>query len=152
MVWFVVMDTLLPWQQKHVLIALLFEVVGTSYLVQRSIEATAICGMICCYGHLVTMATEACAYSFTVWSCRSFIQWSLVMPQIAVASQDFCIKYKIPAPTVLSLSNFSAFWFSCVPMLFKNKLNTQYCFNAKKFFGNKSDSTCMNNVMGGRAV
>ena len=36
-------------------------------------------------------------------------------------------------------------------MLFKNKLNTQYCFNAKKFFGNKSDSTCMNNVMeGGR--
>ena len=40
------MDTLLPWQQKHVLIALLFEVVGTSFLVQRSIEATAICGMI----------------------------------------------------------------------------------------------------------
>ena len=34
-------------------------------------------------------------------------------------------------------------------MLFKNKLNTLYCFNAKKFFGNKSDSTCMNNVMGG---
>ena len=34
-------------------------------------------------------------------------------------------------------------------MLFKNKLNTQYCFNAKKFFRNKSDSTCMNNVMGG---
>ena len=55
------MGTLLPLQQKHVLIALLFEVVGTSYLVQRSIEATAICGMICCYGHLVTMATEACA-------------------------------------------------------------------------------------------
>ena len=34
-------------------------------------------------------------------------------------------------------------------MLFKNKLNTQYCFNVKKLFGNKSDSTCMNNVMGG---
>ena len=47
------------------LIALLFEVVGTSYLVQRSIEATAICGVICCYGHLFTMVTGACAYSFT---------------------------------------------------------------------------------------
>ena len=45
--------------------ALLFEGVEMSYLVQRSIGATAICGMICCYGHLVTMATEACAYSFT---------------------------------------------------------------------------------------
>ena len=54
-------------QQKHMhIIAVPFEVVGTSYLVQRSIEATAICGMICCYGHLVTMATEACAKSFTV--------------------------------------------------------------------------------------
>ena len=63
---YLVMDTLLPWQQRHVLIALLFEVVGTSYLVQRSIEATATCGMICCYGPLVTMATEECAYSFTV--------------------------------------------------------------------------------------
>ena len=55
------MDTLLPWQQRHVLIALLFEVVGTLYLVQISMEAT---GMICCYEHFVTMAAEACAYSF----------------------------------------------------------------------------------------
>ena len=44
---------------------LLFEVVVTSYLVQRSIQATAICGMIFCYGHLVTMATEACPDNFT---------------------------------------------------------------------------------------
>ena len=28
---FVVMDTLLPWQQRHVLIALLFEAVGASF-------------------------------------------------------------------------------------------------------------------------
>ena len=55
------------------LITLLFEVVGTSYLVQRSIEATAVCGMICSYGHLVTMATEACAYRFTFRSCRNVI-------------------------------------------------------------------------------
>ena len=50
-----------------------FEVVRTPYLVQRSIEATAICGMICCYGHLVTMATEACAYNFTFLSCKKVI-------------------------------------------------------------------------------
>ena len=66
LVWYVVTDTLLSWQQRHVLIALLFEAVGTSYLVQRSTEATAICGMICCYGHLATMETEACACSFTI--------------------------------------------------------------------------------------
>ena len=57
------MDTLLPWQQKQVLIALLLEGIRTSHLVYTFLEATAISGITCCYGYLVTMATEADAYN-----------------------------------------------------------------------------------------
>ena len=59
----VAMDTLLSWQQKQVLITLLFEGIRTSYLVHTFLEETAISGITCCYGYLVTMATEAGAYN-----------------------------------------------------------------------------------------
>ena len=44
----------------------MFEVVGTSPLLHRSCKATVICGMTCCYGHLVTMTMEVCPYNFSV--------------------------------------------------------------------------------------
>ena len=43
------MDILLPWQQKHALITLLFEGIGTSYLLHTFLEATAISGISCCH-------------------------------------------------------------------------------------------------------
>ena len=92
------MDTLLPWQQKQVLITLLFEGIRTSYLVHTFLEATAISGITCCYGYLVTiallqwqqkevlitllfegigyhvtMATEAGAYNIAVGRYKDFI-------------------------------------------------------------------------------
>ena len=42
----------------HMLITLLFEPIE-AYLAHSSLEATAIHGITCCYGHPVTMATEA---------------------------------------------------------------------------------------------
>ena len=56
----VAMDTLLSWQQKQVVIALLFEDIQTSYLVQMFLKVLVISGISCCYGHNVTMPTEAC--------------------------------------------------------------------------------------------
>ena len=52
------MDTLLLWPNMFVPITLLFEGVGTLYLVRRSFKATTICGMFCHYGHVVNMATD----------------------------------------------------------------------------------------------
>ena len=52
------MDILLPWQQKHALITLLFEGIKTSYLLHRFLEATAISSISCFYGYLVTMTTK----------------------------------------------------------------------------------------------
>ena len=60
------MDILLPWQQKRVLKTLLFEGIRTSYLVRTFLEATAISGIACCYGYLVTLATETGAYNIAV--------------------------------------------------------------------------------------
>ena len=66
-IWFVAMETLLPWQQRQMLTSLLFESKWISYLVQRSFQTTAIHHMICCTGNLVTMATKTYAYIFAVW-------------------------------------------------------------------------------------
>ena len=60
------MDILLPWQQKHAPITLLFEGIRTSYLLHTFLEATAISGVTCCYGYLVILATEAGAYNIAV--------------------------------------------------------------------------------------
>ena len=57
------MVILLPWQQKHALITLLFEGIRTSYLLHTVLEAKAISGITCCYGYLVTMVTKAGAYN-----------------------------------------------------------------------------------------
>ena len=67
------MDTLLPWQKKQVLITLLFEGIRTSYLVYTFLEATAISGIACCYGCLVTIATEAGAYNIAFQRYKNFI-------------------------------------------------------------------------------
>ena len=61
------MDTLLPWQQKHALITLLFEGIRTSYLVHIFLAETAISGIICCFGYLVTMATEVGNYNIRIF-------------------------------------------------------------------------------------
>ena len=47
------------------LITLWFEPIE-AYLMHSSLEATAVHGITCCYGHHVTMATEACAYNIAV--------------------------------------------------------------------------------------
>ena len=60
------MDTLLPLQQKQVLITLLFEGIGTLFLVHTFLEPTAVSGVTCCYGYLVAMATEASTYNIDV--------------------------------------------------------------------------------------
>ena len=69
------MDILLPSQQKHALIVLLlvllFEGIRTSYLLHTFLEATAIFGISCCYGYLVTMATKAGAYNIAVEGIRT---------------------------------------------------------------------------------
>ena len=53
MVFFVAMNTMLPWQQKHVLVTILFEGIETLSLVHIHFEAPAIPGIICCYGHFL---------------------------------------------------------------------------------------------------
>ena len=57
------MDTLLPWQHNQVLIALMFEGIKTFIF---GAHIPAISGITCCYGYLVTMATEAGAYNIAV--------------------------------------------------------------------------------------
>ena len=47
------------------LITLQFEPIE-AYLVHFLLEATAVHGITCCYGHHVTMATEACSYNIAV--------------------------------------------------------------------------------------
>ena len=64
---------MLPWQQKQVLITLLLEGIRTSYLVHSFLEATAIFGIACCYGYLVTMATEVGAYNIAFLRYKNFI-------------------------------------------------------------------------------
>ena len=64
---------LLPWQQKQVLITLLFEGIRTLYLVHAFLEATAVSGIACCYGYLVTMATKSGAYNIGVGRYKDFI-------------------------------------------------------------------------------
>ena len=59
MLWLVAMDILLPWQQRHTCLFLLFEGLQISYLVYTSLGATAIHCSICCCGNVVAMATEA---------------------------------------------------------------------------------------------
>ena len=56
------MDTMLSWQQKHVLVTLLFEGIGTLSLVHIHFEATAIPDIICSYGHFLS----ASAYNVAV--------------------------------------------------------------------------------------
>ena len=51
---FVAMDIMLPWQQKHVFVTLLFEGIGTLSLVHIHFEARAIRFIICCYGHFLS--------------------------------------------------------------------------------------------------
>ena len=48
------MGTWLPWQHRHMFITWLFKGIWSPYLVHRSLEATAIHGMTCCYRNLVT--------------------------------------------------------------------------------------------------
>ena len=74
------MDTLLPWQQKQGLITLLFEDIRTSYLVHTFLEATAISGMSCFYGYLVTIATEAGADNIAVGRYRPISKTSQISP------------------------------------------------------------------------
>ena len=50
LVFLVAMDTLLSWQQKQVLITLLFEGIQTSYLVQMFLEALVISGIFVAMG------------------------------------------------------------------------------------------------------
>ena len=65
------MDALLLWQQRHVLIILLFEDIKTSSLVHRLHEATETHGVTCCYGNLVTMATGYMNFIFSKLVLRS---------------------------------------------------------------------------------
>ena len=65
------LDILLPWQQKHPLITLLFEGIRTSYLLDTFLEATAISGISCCCGYLVTMTTRAGAYNIVFEGIRT---------------------------------------------------------------------------------
>ena len=77
----VAMDTLLPCQQKQVLITLLFEGIRTSFLVHTFLKATAISGIPCCYGYLVILATEAGGYNIALKiyklhiCCRCFLKF-----------------------------------------------------------------------------
>ena len=59
-------EILLPWQQKHTVLALLSEGIETSHLVELSTEATAMNGLTCNYGNLVSMATEIYLRMFAV--------------------------------------------------------------------------------------
>ena len=57
---------MLPWQQKHVLVTLLFEGIRTFSLVHIHFEATAIPDISVANGYNVTMATEACTCGIAV--------------------------------------------------------------------------------------
>ena len=59
-------EVLLPWQQKHTVLALLSEGIETSHLVELSTEVTAINDVTCNYGNLVSMATEIYLHRFAV--------------------------------------------------------------------------------------
>ena len=81
------MDLLIPWQQKHALITLLFEGIRTIYLLRTFLEATAISGINCFYGYLVTMAKKQVLIAllfitfFHIWYTNSLRQQqSLVLP------------------------------------------------------------------------
>ena len=59
-------EILLPCQQKHTVVALLFEGIQTSNLLELSTEATAINNVTCNYGNLVSMATEIYLHRFAI--------------------------------------------------------------------------------------
>ena len=52
--------------KKDTFITLTFEGIRTSHLVHICLRALAIYGITCCYGNLVTMATEACVCDFAI--------------------------------------------------------------------------------------
>ena len=97
----VAMETLLPWQKRHVFITLLFEGLWSPYLVHRSLETTAIHLMTGCYGNLVTIATEEYAHIFAVWGnrnpCFDFLPWTF----FTIATETYLFN-----STVWRLTNF----------------------------------------------
>ena len=86
------MDILLPWQQKHALITLLFEGIRTSYLLHIFLEATAISGISCFYGYLVTMATKASAYSIAFHNIFSYLVHTF-LEATTVSGITYCYEY-----------------------------------------------------------
>ena len=50
---------------------LLFKGTGNSFFVHTFSEATALCRIVCCYGHLVTIATKAYAYNIAFGMYRN---------------------------------------------------------------------------------
>ena len=59
-------ETLLSWQQAHILTTLLFEAISSSHLVQLSLGAISAHAIIGFQRSLVTMATSAYLYNFGV--------------------------------------------------------------------------------------
>ena len=89
------MDALLLWQQKQVLVTLLFEGIRTSYLVHIFLEATSISGIICCHGHLVTMATEASAYKIVFQGIRASYLVFTFLKATAIFGITCCYGYLV---------------------------------------------------------
>ena len=121
MVSLVAIDTLLLWQQRHVLITSQFEVVGISYLVPRSNWVIAIYGVICCYGHLVTMATESCSDNFTFWSCRTSYLVQRSIEATATCGMICCYGHLVTMATEACTYSFTI-W-SCRNVIFGTEIH-----------------------------
>ena len=71
-------ETLLPLQQAHTLITLLFEAISSSYLVQLSLMVIQTHAITSSQEILVTMATSAYLKNFSVWNHIKFVPGKVV--------------------------------------------------------------------------
>ena len=93
------MDTLLPWQQKQVLITLLFEHIRASYLVYTLREATAISGITCCYGYLVTWQQKQMLITLRFEGIRTSYLVHTFLEATAISGIACCYGYIVTMAT-----------------------------------------------------
>ena len=73
--------------------------IRTSYLVYTFLEVTAISGITCCYGHLVTMGTEACTYNIAVKGIRTSYLVHTFLEATAISGITCCYRYLVTMAT-----------------------------------------------------
>ena len=78
--------------KRHALITLLFESIRTSYLLHTFLKATAISGISCFYGYLVTTATKASAYSIVFHNIFAYLVHTFLEAR-TVSGITYCYEY-----------------------------------------------------------